>query len=77
VESTIGVIQVGVENEKQGVFGRMVRIGVSLRFWKHGIHCDNENSFGFFLYLPYHGAPNDNEVHRCVMFNGTGVLFSM
>jgi hypothetical protein len=77
VESTIGVIQVGVKNQKQGVFGRMVRTSACLRFWKHGIHCNNENWFGFFLYLPYRSAPDDSEVHQCVMFNDIGVLYSM
>jgi hypothetical protein len=34
VESTNGVIQVGVEHRKQGVFGRNVSIDVFLRVWK-------------------------------------------
>jgi hypothetical protein len=30
-----------------------------------------------FFYLPYRGAPDDSEVHWCVMFNDTGVLYSV
>jgi hypothetical protein len=77
VESTNGAIQVGVEHQKQGVLGRKVSIGACLRVWKHGMHCNNENWFGIFFYLPYHGAPDDSEVHRCIMFNDTGVIYSV
>jgi hypothetical protein len=63
VESTNGAIQVGVEHQKQGVLGRKVSIGDFLRVWKHGMHCNNENWFGNFFYLPYHSAPDNSEVH--------------
>jgi hypothetical protein len=71
VESTNGAIQVGVEHWKQGVLGRTVSIGAFLRVWKHGMHCNNENRFGNFFYLPYHGVSNDSEMHWCIMFNDT------
>jgi hypothetical protein len=28
-----------------------------------------------FSYLPHQGVLNDSEVHRCIMFDGIGVLF--
>jgi hypothetical protein len=77
VESTNGVIQVGVEHRKQGILGRKVSIGAYLRVWKHGMHCKNENRFGNFFYLPYRGAPNDREVHRGIMFNDMGAMYSL
>jgi hypothetical protein len=77
VESTNGAIQVGVEHQKHGVFGRRVSIDACLRVWKHEMHCNNENQFGIFFYLPYRGAPDDREVHWCIMFNDTGALYSV
>jgi hypothetical protein len=63
---------------KQGILGRTVSIGACLRVWKHGMHCNNENWLGnYFFYLPYRGAPDNSEAHQCVMFNGTGVIYSM
>jgi hypothetical protein len=41
------------------------------------MHCNNGNWFGNFLfYLPYRGAPNGNESHRCIMSNNTCALYS-
>jgi hypothetical protein len=67
-----------VDHQKQGVLGRKVSIDACLRVWKHGMHCNNGNWFGIFsFYLPYCGETDDNEVHRCVMFNDTSVIYSM
>jgi hypothetical protein len=48
------------------VFGRRVSISACLRVWKHMMHCNNENQFGNFFYLPYHGAPDDKMMHTGV-----------
>jgi hypothetical protein len=56
VESTNGAIQVGVAHRKQGILGRKVSTGACLRVWKYGMHCNNENQFGIFFYLPYCGV---------------------
>jgi hypothetical protein len=48
-EATNGVIQVDAEHWKEGIFGRRVRNGACLRFWKHMMHYNNENWFGNFF----------------------------
>jgi hypothetical protein len=41
------------------------------------MHCNNENMFGNFFYLPYCGVHADSEVHECVMFNDIGAIYSV
>jgi hypothetical protein len=59
VVSTNGAIQVGVEHQKHGILGRNVTTSDFLIFWKHRMHCNNENKFGKKYCLPYCGAPDD------------------
>jgi hypothetical protein len=30
------------------------------------MHCNNENQFGIFFNLPYHGVRDDNEAYWCM-----------
>jgi len=39
------------------------------------MHCKNENRFGYFFYLPYCSALDDNEVHRCIIFNDIVAMY--
>jgi hypothetical protein len=51
VESTGGAIELVVEHHKQGIIGRRVSTSYCLRYWKHGMKCNNKNRFGKFVFI--------------------------
>jgi hypothetical protein len=62
---------------EKGVLGRKVSIDACLRVWKHEMHCNNENWFGIFFYLPYFGVPFGHLGAPGIIFNDTGVIYSV
>jgi hypothetical protein len=41
------------------------------------MHCNNENWFGIFFYLPYRGVPFDSEAHRVYRSTTLSVIYSV